>query len=154
MDSDVEVPEVSRKEIAEALGRLEADTFTLYLKTHFYHWNVTGPRFRDLHLAFEEQYRDLWEAVDEIAERIRALDFLAPGTLSEFARITSVEDQESVPNARTMIENLVEGHETVLRTAREVLDLAEPAGDHATVDLVAARMARHEKLAWMLSVSV
>ncbi|HXY72801.1 MAG TPA: Dps family protein [Actinomycetota bacterium] len=154
MDLEVEVPEVSRKEIAEALGRLEADTFTLYLRTHFYHWNVSGPRFRELHLAFEEQYRDLWEAVDEIAERIRALDFLAPGTMAEFIRITSVQEEEAVPDAGKMIENLVEGHETVLRTAREVLDLAEPAGDVSTVDLVTSRMQWHEKTAWMLSASV
>jgi len=154
MDVDVELPEVSRKEIAEALGRLEADTFTLYLKTHYYHWNVTGPRFRELHLTFEEQYRDLWEATDEIAERIRALGFWAPGTLAEFARLTSVPDEEAIPGAEAMIEKLVEGHEAVLATAREVLGLAEPAADDATVDLVTGRIASHEKMAWMLSASI
>jgi len=154
MDADVELPEVSRKEIAEALGRLEADTFTLYLKMHYYHWNVTGPRFRELHLTFEEQYRDLWEATDEIAERIRALGFWAPGTLAEFSRLTSVSDAEAIPGAETMIEKLVEGHETVLATAREVLGLAEPAADGATVDLVTERIARHEKMAWMLAASI
>lgn len=153
MEVDVEVPEVSRKEIAEALGRLEADTFTLYLKTHYYHWNVTGPRFRELHLVFEEQYRDLWEATDTIAERIRALGFLAPGTLAEFSRLTSISDEEAVPVAESMIEKLAEGHEALLRTAREVIGLAQPAGDDATVDLVTERVARHEKIAWMLEAS-
>ena len=154
MDVDIGISEASRKEIGEALARLLADTYALYLKTQNYHWNVVGPRFRELHLMFEQQYRELGEATDEIAERVRILGFWAPATFAELSRLTSFPEEEGTPNAEAMVRKLLEGHESVLRTAREILDLAEKAGDHGTVDLLAERIARHEKAGWMLAASV
>ncbi len=139
-----------RREIAEGLSRLLADTFTLYLKTHNFHWNVTGPMFQTLHLMFEEQYNELWTANDAIAERIRALGHFAPATYKEFARLTSIAEEDGVPAATQMIRQLVEGHETAARTARSVITTAEQAGDAPTADLLTERLQIHEKTAWML----
>ena len=150
MDLDIGIPESDRKELADGLSRLLADTYMLYLKTHSYHWNVTGPMFRSLHLMFEEEYLDLRDAVDLIAERIRSLGEWAPGSYSEFAKFTSVSDVEGHPEAMDMVRNLVAGHETVIRTAREVVKTAEGAGDVATADVVTQRLDIHEKTAWML----
>lgn len=140
----------ARKEIAAELCKVQADTFTLYLKTHKFHWNVAGPMFQTLHQMFEGQYRDLWEAVDSIAERIRALDVHAPGSYAEFAALTSIRESEGLVRANAMIRQLIEGHENLIHTARAALAAAESAGDAATVDLLAQRIRSHEKTAWML----
>jgi starvation-inducible DNA-binding protein len=150
MPINIGIGEPERREIAEGLSRLLADTYTLYLKTHNYHWNVTGPMFQTLHLMFEQQYNELALAVDQIAERIRALGFPAPATYSEFARLSSVKEEEGVPNAQEMIRKLVEGQETVVRTARTVFPTVEGANDQPTADLLTERMQVHEKTAWML----
>ena len=150
MPINIGIGEGERREIAEGLSRLLADTYTLYLKTHNYHWNVTGPMFQTLHLMFEQQYNELALAVDQIAERIRALGFPAPATYSEFARLSSVKEEEGVPNAQEMIRKLVEGQETVVRTARTVFPTVEGANDQPTADLLTERMQVHEKTAWML----
>lgn len=139
-----------RQAIAEGLSRLLADTFTLYLKTHNFHWNVTGPMFQTLHLMFEEQYNELWAAVDRIAERIRALGLYAPGTYGEFSRLSSIKEESHVPPAEEMILLLLEGHEAAARTARAALETAEQSHDAPTVDLLTERMEVHEKIAWML----
>jgi starvation-inducible DNA-binding protein len=139
-----------RQKIASGLGRLLADTYTLYLKTHNYHWNVTGPRFRELHLMFEEQYNELAVAVDDVAERIRTLGFPAPGTYQEFAGLTTIEEVPGVPAAEDMVRDLVTAQETVVRTCREILPSAQEANDESTASLVADRMVIHEKTAWML----
>lgn len=148
------IAESARLEIAEGLSRLLADTYTLYLKTHGYHWNVTGPMFRSLHLMFEEQYMELRDAVDEIAERIRALGHLAPASYSEFGKLSSVRDEDGAPEAAAMVERLVEGHEAVIGTAREVVKTAEAADDVATADLATQRINTHEKAAWMLRAMI
>ncbi len=150
MEINTGIGESDRKEIAEELAGLLADTYTSYLKTHAYHWNVTGPMFRSLHLMFEEQYIELWNAVDVIAERIRALGFPAPGSYGELARLSSVEDDEGTSDAMQMVRNLVAAHESVVRTARGVLARAEAGDDVATVDLATQRIEVHEKTAWML----
>jgi starvation-inducible DNA-binding protein len=150
MPINIGIGEPERRGIAEGLSRLLADTYTLYLKTHNYHWNVTGPMFQTLHLMFEQQYNELALAVDQIAERIRALGFPAPATYSEFARLSSVKEEEGVPNAQEMIRKLVEGQETVVRTARTVFPTVEGANDQPTADLLTERMQVHEKTAWML----
>jgi len=147
---DIGIDEATRKEIAEGLSRLLADSYTLYLKTHNFHWNVTGPMFRTLHLMFEEQYTELSTAVDEIAERIRSLGFPAPGTYSDFAKLTSIKETTGVPDAQEMIRLLVEGQETVARTARSVFPAVEKASDEPSADLLTQRMQVHEKTAWML----
>lgn len=139
-----------RTEIANALSRLLADTYTLYLKTHNFHWNVTGPMFQTLHLMFEQQYNELALAVDLIAERIRALGAVAPGSYRDFARLSSVQEAEGVPVAVDMIRQLVQGQETVARTAREAFVIADRANDQPTADLLTQRMQIHEKTAWML----
>jgi starvation-inducible DNA-binding protein len=139
-----------RRQIAEALARLLADTYTVYLKTHNFHWNVTGPMFHTLHLLFEEQYRELAAAVDLIAERIRALGFPAPGSYAAYARMSSIGEAEDVLSAEAMIARLVRDQEVVVHKAREILAMAESAGDEATADLLADRMQAHEKAAWML----
>jgi starvation-inducible DNA-binding protein len=139
-----------REAIASGLSRLLADTYTLYLKTHNYHWNVTGPMFQTLHLMFEQQYIELATAVDLVAERIRALGFPAPGTYAAFARLTSIPEEEGVPQATAMIKKLLEGHEAVARTARSAFKPAESAGDQASADLLTQRIQVHEKAAWML----
>ncbi len=150
MRIDIGIPEEDRQKIADGLSRLLADTYTLYLKTHNYHWNVTGPMFNTLHVMFEEQYTELATAVDELAERIRALGVNAPGSYKQFLELTSVTEEDGVPTAHEMIANLVKGQETVVRTAREVFPAAEKAGDQPTADLVTQRMHVHEKTAWML----
>ncbi|MFP3881405.1 MAG: Dps family protein [Actinomycetota bacterium] len=150
MKIDIGIDEAHRKEIADGLSRLLADTYTLYLKTHGYHWNVTGQMFRSLHLMFEEEYMELRDAVDEIAERIRALGFHAPASYSEFAGLGSVEDEPGAPDAMEMVRRLVTANETVIRTGREVVEVAETAGDVATADLATERIEVHEKTAWML----
>jgi starvation-inducible DNA-binding protein len=150
MPINIGINESDRKEIAEGLSRLLADTYTLYLKTHNFHWNVTGPMFQTLHTMFETQYTELSTAVDEVAERIRALGFPAPGSYAEYGRLTSIPEAEGTPNAEEMIKQLVEGQEAVVRTARNVFPAAERAGDEPTADLLTQRMQLHEKTAWML----
>lgn len=147
---DIGIPESQREEIATGLSRLLADTYTLYLKTHNYHWNVTGPMFTTLHTMFEEQYQELALAVDEIAERIRALGIFAPGSYSRFRELTQIDEETRVPSAQEMIRQLVLGQEAVVRTAREVLPVIEAANDGPTADLLTNRMQIHEKTAWML----
>lgn len=144
------INEESRKKIAEGLNRLLADSYTLYLKTHNFHWNVTGPMFTSLHTMFEEQYTELATAVDVIAERVRALGYPAAGSFREFAKLTEIPEAEGVPKAEEMIKQLVEGNETVVRTARTFAPIAEEAHDESTVDLLTERMSLHEKNAWML----
>ncbi len=136
--------------VADALARLLADTYTLYLKTHGYHWNVTGPHFGSLHLLFEEQYEELAEAVDEIAGRIHALGAMAPGSHREMTRLTAIDDEEGVPDAKGMICRLIGAHETVIRTARAVMHAAEQAEEAASLDLVTRRIGVHERTLWML----
>jgi starvation-inducible DNA-binding protein len=150
MQIDIGIAPEQRTEIAAGLSRLLADSYTLYLKTHNYHWNVTGPLFNTLHLMFEQQYTELATAVDEIAERIRALGEPAPGSYKAFAALTSIEEEDRVPGAEEMIRQLVIGQETVVRTARELFPLVEEAGDEPTADLLTQRMQVHEKTAWML----
>lgn len=147
---DIGIAEKDRKKIAEGLSRLLADTYTLYLKTHYFHWNVTGPMFNTLHLMFEAQYNELALAVDLIAERIRSLDFYAPGTYRDFAKLTSIKESETVPKASDMIRELVSGHEAVVRTARSIFPIVEKASDEASADLLTQRLQLHEKTAWML----
>ena len=147
---DIGINERDRKQIAEGLSRLLADTYALYLKSHNYHWNVTGPMFQTLHVMFETQYTELAEAVDLIAERIRALGFPAPATFRAFTELTSIAEDEGVPTAEEMIQNLVEGQELVVRTARSVFPVAQKASDEPTADLLTQRMQTHEKSAWML----
>ena len=147
---DIGIKEPDRRKIATGLGRLLADTYTLYLKTHNFHWNVTGPMFQTLHVMFEEQYTEQWQAADLIAERIRALGFPAPGTFKEFLATTSIKEPEGTPSAEDMIRELVDGQEAVVRTARSILAPAEKVDDQPTVDLVTQRLQTHEKAAWML----
>jgi starvation-inducible DNA-binding protein len=142
--------EKDRREVAESMSKLLADTYTLYLKTHNFHWNVTGPLFQTLHEMFERQYTELGLAVDVIAEWIRALGFPAPGTYQEFTQLTSIKQEQGAPDAEKMIRSLVEGHETVTLTAREAFKTAEKAKDEASVDLLTDRLLAHEKTAWML----
>ena len=147
---DTGIKKQDRITIADGLSHLLADTYTLYLKTHYFHWNVTGPMFNTLHLMFEGQYDELALAVDLIAERIRSLDVYAPGTYSQFAELTSIAEAKGVPKANDMIAELVSGHEAVCRTARSVFPAAETASDEATADLLTQRLQLHEKTAWML----
>ncbi|WP_080809574.1 Dps family protein [Halomicronema hongdechloris] len=150
MPINIGIEETKRQEIAEGLSRLLADTYTLYLKTHNFHWNVTGPMFQTLHLMFEEQYNELALAVDQVAERIRALGFPAPGTYKEFAQLSSIDEEEGVPSAEEMIRQLVAGQEAVVRTARSVFPVVDEVQDEPTADLLTQRMQVHEKTAWML----
>ena len=150
MEINTGISEPDRQEIANGLSKLLADSYTLYLKTHNYHWNVKGPLFNTLHQMFEEQYTELAEAVDEIAERIRALGKLAPGSYTAFAKLTSIEEEEGEPSAEDMIRQLVKGQEAVVRTARSVFPIAEAANDEPSADLLTQRMQIHEKNAWML----
>lgn len=147
---DIGIAEKERAKIAEGLSRFLADTYTLYLKTHNFHWNVTGPMFQTLHIMFMDQYNEQWMAVDLIAERIRALGFPAPGGYKEFASLTSITEADGVPKAKDMIRQLVEGQETVVRTARAIFPVAEKSNDQPTLDLLTQRMTIHEKNAWML----
>lgn len=147
---DIGIPAKARKEIADALSRLLADSYVLYIKTHGFHWNVTGPQFNTLHQMFMTQYTELWNALDEIAERIRALDVFAPASYAQFAKLSSVAEETSVPSAENMLRALVTGHEAVARTARAGFKVAEAAGDQPTIDLLTQRLQVHEKTAWML----
>ena len=147
---NIGISEDDRTAIAEGLSRLLADTYTLYLKTHNFHWNVTGPMFNTLHLMFEAQYTELTLAVDLIAERIRSLGIPAPATYSAYAKLTSIAETEGVPKATEMIKLLVEGQESVVRTARSIFPIAKKANDEPTADLLTQRLQVHEKTAWML----
>ncbi len=150
MKIDTGIPEGDRQAIADGLKKVLAETYTLYLKTHNYHWNVTGPMFSTLHTMFMTQYTELWTAVDEVAERIRALGVFAPGSYTDFSRLTSIKDDVGVPNAQQMIRNLVAGHEATIRTARALIPAADKCNDDVTVDLITQRLQIHEKTAWML----
>ena len=147
---DIGISATDRASITQALSKVLADTYTLYLKTHNYHWNVTGPQFNDLHAMFMTQYTELWTSVDLIAERIRSLGHFAPGSYKAFAGLTAIRDEDEVPPATQMTQNLLSGHETVARTCRESFPAAEKAGDQATMDLLTQRLQVHEKTAWML----
>ncbi len=147
---DIGIDNEDRQQIAAGLSKLLADTYTLYLKTHYFHWNVTGPMFNTLHLMFETQYTELSLAVDLVAERIRSLGVYAPGTYAQFSKLTSITETVDVPKANDMIRELVAGHEAVCRTARSVFPAAEKAADEATADLLTQRLQLHEKTAWML----
>ncbi len=147
---DIGISAKDRKKLADGLSHLLADTFTLYLTTHNFHWNVTGPMFQTLHQMFMEQYNEMWVALDEIAERIRALGHYAPGTYAEYAKLTRLTQPEGVPKAEEMIRLLVRGHEELCKTAREVVEVAEKASDQPTLDLLTRRLQIHEKTAWML----
>jgi starvation-inducible DNA-binding protein len=147
---NIGIAEPQREEIAKGLSHFLADTYSLYLMTHNFHWNVTGPMFTSLHTLFETQYNELWMSVDVIAERIRALDKPAPGTYSEFSKLTSIKEPQGVRNANQMIAQLLDGHESVVRTARSLFGVAEKSSDEATMDLLTQRLQVHEKTAWML----
>ncbi len=150
MKIDIGIAQADRENIGRGLSKLLADSYTLYLKTHNYHWNVTGPLFNTLHLMFEQQYTELATAVDEIAERIRALDVAAPGSYRAYSSLTDIEEEDGTPDANEMIRQLVIGQETVVKTAREVFPMVEAANDEPTADLLTQRMQIHEKNAWML----
>lgn len=147
---NIGISEVERKKIADGLSRVLADSYTLYLMTHNFHWNVTGPMFNTLHLMFMEQYTEQWNALDLIAERIRSLGFHAPGTYSEFSRLASIKEVNDTPKALAMVGHLVDAQEATARTARNLFPLVEAANDQATADLLTQRMNVHEKTAWML----
>ena len=147
---NIGIGDKDRKKIADGLSRLLADTYTLYLKTHNFHWNVTGPMFNTLHLMFETQYNELALAVDAIAERIRALGEFAPGTYRDFGKLSSIPEADGVPGATDMIRQLVEGQEAVVRTARAIFAVVDAANDEPPADLLTQRMQTHEKTAWML----
>jgi starvation-inducible DNA-binding protein len=148
---NIGIAEADRSAVAGGLARLLADTYTLYLSTHNFHWNVTGPMFNTLHAMFMTQYTELWNAVDPIAERMRALGHAAPGSYAQFGRLATVADApEQPPRALDMVRILVEGHETVARTARSLFPVVEQAGDEPTADLLTQRVAVHEQQAWML----
>ncbi len=150
MKIDIGIEKTQRKAIADGVSKLLADEYTLYLKTHNFHWNVTGPMFNTLHLMFETHYTEAALAVDLIAERIRALGFPAPGTYAEYAKLSSIEETAGVPEAMEMVRLLVKGHEACARTARSVFPLADKASDEPTADLLTQRLQVHEKTAWML----
>ncbi|WP_334031426.1 Dps family protein [Alteromonas sp. P256] len=147
---DIGISESDRGEVAHGLKKLLADSYTLYLQTHNFHWNVEGPQFRELHLMFEEHYTELAEAVDEIAERIRTLGVAAPGTYKAFAELSAIEEVDGVPEATEMVRLLTHGHEQVVKTCRESLKLAQGADDESSSALIGDRMRVHEKTAWML----
>jgi starvation-inducible DNA-binding protein len=150
MAANLGIKEKDRVKVVEGLSRLLADSYTLYLKTHNFHWNVTGPMFQTLHLMFQGQYTELWTNIDLIAERIRSLNAPAPGTYAEFSKLASISETAGVPKAQDMIKILLDGHEAVTRTARKAFPAAEQAGDQPTMDLLTQRMEVHEKTAWML----
>ncbi|MBB4721825.1 Dps family protein [Xanthomonas euvesicatoria] len=150
---DIGIKDSDRKQISDGLARYMADAFTLYLKTHNFHWNVTGSMFNSLHTMFETQYTEQWAALDEVAERIRALGYNAPGSYREFVALTSIPEEPGLSDSadwREMVRQLVSGNEAVCRTARKVLGTADDAGDDPTVDLLTQRLQTHEKYAWML----
>ena len=150
MTIDIGISDGNRRKLADGLSRLLADTYTLYLKTHNFHWNVTGPMFQTLHLMFETHYNELALAVDLIAERIRALGHVAPGSYKAYAKLSTIKEEDGVPSATAMIRSLVKGHEAVAKTARTVFPVADAANDQPTADLLTQRLQIHEKTAWML----
>ena len=150
MEINIGISIEARKKIAGGLSALLADTYTLYLKTHNYHWNVTGPHFNTLHTMFMTQYNELWLSLDAIAERIRALGEPAPGTYKAYGQLTSIKELDGVPDAMEMVRDLVTAHEAVCRTARAILPATEEGHDEATADLITQRLDIHEKTAWML----
>lgn len=148
---DIGLAENARNAVAEALNATLADTYSLYMKTHAYHWNVTGPQFHTLHVMFEEQYREMWAALDEIAERVRALGVFAPTSGKQFADLSAIDNADTKPpSAGEMVKRLLADHETLIKRAREGLSTAEEAGDAASADLLTVRIQTHEKTAWML----
>ncbi len=147
---NIGIDEKERKQVCKGLSKLLADSYLLYLKTQNYHWNVTGKMFQPLHTLFEEQYTDMAEAVDEIAERIRALGEFAPGSFASFTKVSTIKEENGIPAAEEMIHNLVVGNEAVVKTAREIINLCDEAEDDVTTDLMIERMQQHEKNAWML----
>ena len=150
MDINIGISAGDREKAANAVTKLLADTYTLYLKTHGYHWNVEGPHFQQLHVQFMEQYTEMWTAADDLAERIRALGHYAPSSYAGFAKISEIDEEDGQPDWQAMVRNLAKGHEQVAKTARDVLRIAEEVGDDATADVVAPRVTLHEKTAWML----
>jgi len=150
MKIDTGIPARQRAAIAHGLSRLLADTYVVYLKTHNFHWNVEGPMFQTLHQMFMAQYTEAWNAIDLIAERIRSLGEYAPGTYKQYLKLASIKESDGVPRAEQMVKLLIEGQEAVVRTARELLPLADEAHDEPTLDLLTQRMQAHEKNAWML----
>ncbi len=147
---DIGIGDNARKEISDQLAKVLADSYLLYLKTHGYHWNVKGPHFAQLHELFGEQYNDIWTAIDEIAERIRALGHDAPGSYAAMAKLATVEEREDVPNASGMLQDLVKGNEALLRTLRSAMPSMQDGGDEASFDLMVERLSAHEKASWML----
>jgi len=150
MEINIGINSDDRKKSADAVSKLLADTYTLYLKTHGYHWNVEGPHFQQLHIQFMEQYTEMWTAVDELAERVRSLGYRAPASYAEMAKLSSVKEETGTPNWQDMVKTLAQGHEQVAKSARDVLRIAESIGDDATADVVGPRVTLHEKTAWML----
>jgi starvation-inducible DNA-binding protein len=150
MAIDIGIAKKDRETVARSLSKMLADTYSLYLKTHSFHWNVTGPQFNSLHTMFEEQYNALWTAADEVAERIRTLDVFAPGSYSQFGKLTSIGEETGVPEWKDMVAQLVEGHEIAAATARDVIKAANAVGDEGTADMATGRLKDHEKTAWML----
>lgn len=150
MEINIGISETNRELIAKGLSKVLADSYMVYLKTHNYHWNVTGEHFHSLHEQFEEQYTELAAAIDEIAERIRALGHRAPGSFREYSELTSINEDTDQPNAMEMVRRLAIDNETILRTAREALPACEEAGDEASIDLITERLHTHSKTAWML----
>ena len=150
MQMNTGISEKDRKKIAEGLAKLLADTYTVYLKTHNFHWNVEGPMFQTLHILFMQQYTETWNAIDLIAERIRSLGHYAPGSYKQYVKLATVKESDGVPRAEKMIAELIDGQEAVARTARSVLPLADDANDQPTLDLLTQRLDIHEKNAWML----
>ena len=147
---DIGITEANRKKIAEGLSALLADSYTLYLMTHNFHWNVTGPQFNSLHTMFMGQYTEQWNALDTIAERIRALGFPAPGTYKEFVKLATIQEVEGVPKAEEMVRHLVAAQEATARTARKLFPVVDAANDQPTADVLTQRIDVHEKTAWML----
>lgn len=150
MDINIGIDADNREKSAESIRKLLADTYTLYLKTHGYHWNVEGPHFQQLHIQFMEQYTEMWNAVDELAERLRALGHFAPASYAEMSKLSTVKEETGKPDWQEMVKNLAHGHEQVAKSARQVLRIAEEVEDDATADVVGPRVTLHEKTAWML----
>ena len=150
MTDNIGIAKQDRETIATQLSKLLANTYSLYLKTHSFHWNVTGPHFNSLHSMFEIQYNELWLAADEVAERIRVLDVFAPGSYSQFGKLTRIQEESGVPDWKEMVNQLVTGHEIAAATAREVIKAADDAGDEGSMDMATGRLKAHEKTAWML----
>lgn len=151
---NIGINEPSRKQIAEALTKLLADTYVLYGKTHSFHWNVTGPNFPQLHELFATQYNELWTSLDEMAERVRALGVTAPASGKAMSALASIKEAEGAPKAEAMVKELLDGHEAAIKTARPIIELAQGGGDEGTADLVIGRIQAHEKAAWMLRATL